>query len=69
MKRDVKFLISVSLAAMYQPSSSFVEAPLAMPFDIREDLGISTSFDVVDDFISVVDGIPLIPFRWITKLS
>jgi hypothetical protein len=57
MKRDVKSLIFVSLAAMNQSSSYSVESPLALPFDIREDLGISTSFDVVDDSIPVVDKI------------
>jgi hypothetical protein len=64
MKRDVKSLLFVALAAVNRPSSSFDDAPLACPFDIREDLDMSTSFDVVDDSILAVDGIPMNSIRW-----
>ena len=53
-KRDVKSLLSISLAAMQLP---IMNEPLALPFDIRGDESTSTTFDVLDDSIPVVKGI------------
>jgi hypothetical protein len=69
MKRDViKSLLSVSLAAMELPSP-IMNAPLASPFDIRDDESSSTIFDVLDDSIPIVEGVPTNSFRWLKELS
>jgi hypothetical protein len=54
MKRDVKSLLSVSLAIMKLPSP-IMNASLALPFDIRVDESTSTTFDVFDDSIPIVE--------------
>ena len=43
--------------------------PLALPFDIREDESTSTTFDVLDDSIPIVEGVPTNTFRWLEELS
>ena len=51
-KRDTKSILSVSLDVMNLTSSSS-NASLALPYDIREDFGTSSSIDVEDDAITV----------------
>jgi hypothetical protein len=64
MKRDVKSLLSVPLAAMGHPSSSNVDTPSELSLCIRDDLEIRISSDIVDDYIPLIDGIPTSTFRW-----
>ena len=66
MKRDVKSLLSVSVAAMKLP---IMNEPIALPFDIHDDESTSTTFDVLDDSISIVEGVPTNTFRWLEELS
>ena len=66
MKRDVDFLLSVSKAAMKTP---IMNEPLALPFDILDDESTSTTFDVLDDSIPIVEGVPTNTFRWLEELS
>ena len=61
MKRDIKSLLSVSLAAMDQPSSSML-VPMDVSLDVRLDDGIVN--DVEDDSIPSMDGIPSKSFSW-----
>ena len=61
-KRDVKSLLSISIAAMKLPSP-IMNAPLALPFDIRDDDNTSTTFDVLGDSIPIVEGVPMNSFR------
>ena len=37
--------------------------PLALPFDIQDDESTSTTFDVLDDSIHIVEGVPTKTFR------
>ncbi len=67
-KRDVKSILSASIAALYF-HLSIVDAPLALPLDIRDDEITSTTFDVLDDSILVVDRVPTISFRWLEEIS
>jgi hypothetical protein len=67
MKRDVKSLLSVYVANM-QLHSPIVNAPLALPFDIRDDEITSTTFDVLDDSIPIVEGVPINSVRWLEEL-
>ena len=55
MKRDVKYLLSISVATMKLPSL-IINAPSILPFDIRDDESTSTTFDVLDDSIPIVEG-------------
>jgi hypothetical protein len=66
MKRDVESLLSVFQAAM---QLSIINAPLALTFDIRDDESTSTTFDVLDDSIPIVEGVPTNTFRWLEELS
>ncbi len=67
MKRDVESLLSVSKAAMSTPTTS--SKPLELTFDIRDDESSSTIFDVLDDSIPIVEGVPTNTFRWMEELS
>jgi len=58
MKRDVKSLLSISLSAMKLPSH-VVNTLSTLPFDIRDDESTSTTFDVLDDSIPIVKGVPM----------
>ena len=62
MKRDIKYLFSVSLAVMKLPSP-LMNTPLTLPFDIRDDESTSTTFDGLDYFILIVEGVPMNSFR------
>jgi len=64
MKRDVKSLLSVYVTTTQLPSP-IMTPPLALPFDIRDDESTSTTFDVMDDFIPIVEGVPRVFFRWL----
>jgi len=66
MKRDVDSLLSVSKVAMKIP---IMNEPLAISFDIRDDESPSTTFDVLDDSIPIVEGLPTNTFRWLEELS
>jgi hypothetical protein len=66
MKRDFESLLSVSKAAMKIP---IMNEPLALPFDIRDDKSTSTTSDVLDDSIPIVEGVPTNTFRWLEDLS
>ncbi len=66
MKRDVESLLSVFKSAMKIPITN---EPLAIPFDIRDDESASTTFDVLDDSIPMVEGVPTNIFRWLEELS
>ena len=44
-------------------------ASLALPFDTRDDESTSTTFDVLDDSIPIVEGVPSNTFRWLAELS
>jgi hypothetical protein len=67
MKRDVESLLSVPKAAMSTPTTS--SKPLELTFDIRDDESTSTIFDVLNDSIPVVEGVPTNTFRWMEELS
>ena len=67
MKRDVESLLSVSKAAMSIPITP--SKPLELTFDIRDDESSSTIFDVLDDSIPIVEGVPTNTFRWLEELS
>ncbi len=65
MKRDIKSIISVSLAAMDHPSSSLpIGNTLDVPPDVRIEDGVYDSIDGADDSIPLMEGIPLDIFRW-----
>ena len=66
MKRDVESLLSASKAAMNIP---IMNELLALHFDIRDDESTSTTFDVLDDSIPIVEGVPTNTFRWLEELS
>ena len=55
MKRNGKSLLSIHVATMKLP---IMKNPLALPFDIWSDDGTSTTFDVLDDSIPIVEGVP-----------
>ena len=67
MKRDVESLLSVSKAAMSAPTTLY--KALELTFDIRDDESTSTTFDVLDDSILIVEGVPTNTFRWLEELS
>ena len=43
MKKDIKSILSVSLAAMDAPSSSKIDIPIDLTLDVRDDSGDSDS--------------------------
>ncbi len=53
----------------------FVESPfpflkqLSSPFDIRDDKSSSTTFDILDDSIPIVEGVSSNTFSWPEELS
>ncbi len=57
MKKDVKSLLPVSLAAMEMPSTSNIDISLDPSLNVRENSGHSDTTNL-DDFIPTVDGIP-----------
>jgi hypothetical protein len=59
MKSDVESLLSISMAVMKIP---IMNEPFAIPFDIRDDESTSTTFDVLDDSIPIVEGVPTYTF-------
>ena len=67
MKQDVESLLSVSKAAMSAPT--IANKSLDLTFDIRDDESTSTTFDVLDDSIPLVEGAPTNTFRWLEELS
>jgi len=70
LKSDViKSLLSVSLVAMKLLASPLTNTPLALSFDIRDDESTSTNFDVLDDYILIVERVPMNSFRWLEELS
>ena len=42
--------------------------PLALPFGIQDDESASTTFDVLDDSISIVEEKSTNTFRWLEEL-
>jgi hypothetical protein len=67
MKRDViESLLSVSKAAMSIPTA--FNQPLELTFDIRDNESTSTTLDVLDDSIPIVEGVPTNTFRWLEEL-
>ena len=66
-KQDVESLLSVSKAAMSTPTT--LNKPLELMFDIRDDESTSTTFDVLDNSIPIVEGVPTNTFRWLEELS
>ena len=67
MKWDVESLLSVSKVVM--STYTTLNKPLELPFDIRDDESTSTTFDVLDDSIPIVEGVPTNTFRWLEELS
>ena len=61
MQKDIKSILSVSLAAMDLPSSSKIDILIDLTLDVREDSGESdpTNFD---DSIPPMEGIPSYAF-------
>ena len=49
-------LLSVSKVAMSIPTT--LNQPLELKFDIRDDESTFTTFDVLDDSIPIVEGVP-----------
>ncbi len=66
MKRDVESLLFVSKAAMSTPTT--LNKTLELTFDIRDDESTSTTFDVLDDSIPIVEGVPTNTFRLLEEL-
>ena len=65
MKRESDSILSVSLAAMDQYSSSMpIGNTLDVPSDVRIDDGVYDSIEVVDDSIPLMEGISLDIFSW-----
>ena len=63
MKKDIKSILSVSLAAMDAPSSSKIDIPIDLTLDVRDDSGDSDSTNF-NDSIPCMDGIPAYAFCW-----
>ena len=63
MKKEIKSILSVSLAAMDAPSSSKNDIPIDLTLDVRDDSGDSDSKNF-DDSIPSMDGIPANAFCW-----
>ena len=67
MKRDViESLLSVSKATMSIPTT--FNQSLELTFDIRDNESTSTTLDVPDDSIPIVEGVPTNTFRWLEEL-
>ncbi len=63
MKKDVKALLSVSLAAMNISSSPTLDVDKDKVLDARDDMDDSQSAQF-DDTIPSMDGIPAQAFQW-----
>jgi hypothetical protein len=63
MKKDIKGILSVSMAAMEVPSSAIIDTPIDISFDVRDDPGDSDTTNF-DDSIPSMDGIPSNAFSW-----
>ena len=63
MKKDIKEILSVSMAAMEVPSSGKIYNPIDISFDVRDDLGDSDTTNF-DESIPSMDGIPSNAFSW-----
>ena len=63
MKKDIKALLSVSLAAMDASSSKINEVDKDDMVDARDDKDDSQS-NLIDDTIPLIDGIPIQAFHW-----
>ncbi len=63
MKKDIKSILSVSLAAIDAPSSSKIDIPIDLTIDVRDDSGDSDSTNF-DDSIPSMDGILAYAFCW-----
>jgi len=61
MKKDIKSILSVSLAAMDLPSSSKIDIPIDLTLDVHDDSGDSGSTNF-DDSIPSMDGISALLF-------
>ncbi len=63
MKKDVKVLLSVSLAAMNVSSSPTLDVDKDIVLDARDVMDDSQSAHV-DDILPLMDGIPAQAFHW-----
>ena len=63
MKKDIKSILSVSLAAIYLSSLSRIDIPIDLTLDVRDDSGDSDS-TIFDDSIPSMDGISAYAFCW-----
>ncbi len=63
MKKDVKALLSVSMAVMNVPSPSTIDVDKDIVLDARDDMDDSLSAHF-DDIIPSMDGIPAQAFHW-----
>ena len=63
MKKDIKALLSVSLAAMDASSSKINEVDKDVMVDARDDKDDSQS-NLIDDTIHLMDEIPIQAFHW-----
>ena len=63
MKKDIKAILSVSLAAMEVVSFSKAITPIDISIDVRDDSGDPDSTNL-DDSIPTMDGIPSNTFSW-----
>jgi hypothetical protein len=63
MKKNIKAILSISLAAMDAPSSSKVDIPIDLTLDVRDDSGDSDSINFSDSIPSM-DGILANAFCW-----
>ncbi len=63
MKKDIKAILTVYLAAMEVPSSAKINTPIDISLDVREDSGDS-EYTNFDDSIPSMDGIPSNVVGW-----
>ena len=63
MKKDIKAILSVSLAAMEVASFSKAITPIDISLDVRDDSGDPDSINL-DVSIPTMDGIPSNTFSW-----
>ncbi len=64
MKKDIKALLSVSMAAMNVYSSTTLDVDKDIVLDTRDDMDDSHSTHF-DDTIPSIDGIPIQAFHWL----
>ena len=63
MKKDIKAILSVSLATMEVASLPKTITPIEISLDVRDDSGDPDSTNL-DDSIPTMDGIPSNTFSW-----